>query len=90
VNVASGEPRTVLDLATTMAEAFAARHGDPPRAPLVVGGGRPGDVRHVFASTARAERLLGFRARRSFADGIAGLVDDTARRPVASGAGGLR
>ncbi len=73
LNIASGEPRTVLELATAMAAAF----GVPspgPLAPVVVGGGRPGDVRHIVASAVRAMERLGFRAERSFADGVADLV----------------
>jgi dTDP-L-rhamnose 4-epimerase len=64
VNVCSGEPRTVGDLARTLAEAC----GGPE--PLVVGGARPADVRHVVADPAKAARVLGFRARIPFADGI--------------------
>jgi dTDP-L-rhamnose 4-epimerase len=73
LNVASGRPHTVLDLARTMAAAFG--HGLTPE---VVGGGRPGDVRHVFASPLRAERVLGFRAERPFEDGVAELVGEAA------------
>ena len=47
LNVASGTPRTVLDVA----EAICAGTGI---APVVVGGGRLGDVRHVVASPERA------------------------------------
>ncbi|HEY8544686.1 MAG TPA: NAD-dependent epimerase/dehydratase family protein [Acidimicrobiales bacterium] len=60
LNVASGTPRTVLDLA----RAVCAGTG---LTPVVVGGGRLGDVRHVVASARRAERLLGFRAAEPFA-----------------------
>jgi dTDP-L-rhamnose 4-epimerase len=59
LNVASGQPRTVLDLAT----ALCAGSG---LAPVVVGGGRLGDVRHVVASPARAAERLGFRAVEPF------------------------
>jgi dTDP-L-rhamnose 4-epimerase len=59
LNVASGRPRTVLDLAA----ALAAGTGLEPR---VVGGGRLGDVRHVVASPDRAAERLGFRAVEPF------------------------
>jgi dTDP-L-rhamnose 4-epimerase len=59
VNVASGTPRTVLDLAA----AVCAGTGLVPR---VVGGGRLGDVRHVVASPDRAASDLGFRAVEPF------------------------
>ncbi|HEY3547151.1 MAG TPA: NAD-dependent epimerase/dehydratase family protein [Propionicimonas sp.] len=64
-NVASGEPRTVLDLATALA-----REMDGPE-PLVVGGGRPGDVRHVVADPGRIRTELGFASQIPFREGIA-------------------
>ena len=63
-NVASGEPHTVAE----MAAALAAESGGPP--PVVTGGYRLGDVRHVVADPARAAAELGFRARVRFADGM--------------------
>ncbi len=63
-NIASGRPRSVLDLATALSGAV----GGP--APRVVGGGRPGDVRHVVADPGRAARLLGFRAEVALEDGV--------------------
>lgn len=59
LNVASGTPRTVLDLATAACEGTAL-------VPEVVGGARLGDVRHIVASPARAEAALGFEAREPF------------------------
>jgi dTDP-L-rhamnose 4-epimerase len=61
-NVASGTPRTVLD----MAQALAA--GGP--APVVTGEWRAGDVRHVFASTERAATALGYTAAEDFEAGM--------------------
>jgi dTDP-L-rhamnose 4-epimerase len=68
LNVASGTPRTVGELAA----ALAAATGGP--APKVVGGWRPGDVRHVFASPALAADRLGFHATIPFEEGIAELA----------------
>ncbi|ALG06289.1 NAD-dependent epimerase/dehydratase family protein [Kibdelosporangium phytohabitans] len=65
VNICSGEPHTVGELASALS---AAMRGPQPR---VVGGARPGDVRHVVADPARAGELLGFRAAMSFAEGVA-------------------
>jgi dTDP-L-rhamnose 4-epimerase len=65
-NVATGAPRTVLDLATQLVDAAGP---EAPR-PRVVGGGRAGDVRHVFASPERARRDLGFVASTSFDAGM--------------------
>jgi dTDP-L-rhamnose 4-epimerase len=59
LNVASGVPRTVLDLARAVCEGSGLE-------PVVVGGGRLGDVRHVVASPDRAGVALGFRAAEPF------------------------
>jgi dTDP-L-rhamnose 4-epimerase len=63
LNVCSGTPRTILDMA------LALRPTDAPR-PAVVGGYRLGDIRHVFADPTLAEQRLGFRARVRFEDGM--------------------
>lgn len=77
VNVCSGEPHTIGELAGTLADAM----GGPQ--PRIVGGARPGDARHIVADPARAAELLGFRARVSFADGIAEFARAPLREPVA-------
>ena len=64
-NVASGTPRTVLDMAAALARAF---EGAP--APEVTGQWRGGDVRHVFASADLAAEQLGFRAGEDFEAGM--------------------
>jgi dTDP-L-rhamnose 4-epimerase len=66
VNVATGTPRSVLDMAKALADAF----GPGAPRPVVVGGGRVGDVRHVFASPARARTRLGLEPTVDFADGM--------------------
>jgi dTDP-L-rhamnose 4-epimerase len=76
VNVCSGEPHTVGELATTLAEVM----GGP--APVVVGGARAADVRHVVADPAKARELLGFRAATSFEDGVAAFATDELRDPA--------
>ncbi|MHA6780195.1 NAD-dependent epimerase/dehydratase family protein [Pseudonocardia saturnea] len=77
VNVCSGEPHTIGDLATALAETI---DGPPP---VIVGGARPGDVRHVVADPARARTLLGFHARTAFADGVKAFATAPLRAPVA-------
>ena len=70
LNVASGVPHTVLDLA----RAVCAPHGDgasPAPEPVVSGRWRLGDVRHIVASAQRARDALGFEAEVGFADGMA-------------------
>jgi dTDP-L-rhamnose 4-epimerase len=79
VNVCSGQPHTVGELA----EHLARECGGP--APRVVGGARPGDVRHVVADPRRAEALLGFRAGVPFEEGVAAFARDPLREPVAFG-----
>jgi dTDP-L-rhamnose 4-epimerase len=66
LNIASGTPRAVLDLA----HAFVAASADGAPPPEVVGGYRLGDVRHVFAATGRASAQLGFNAQVPFEDGV--------------------
>ncbi|WP_216209830.1 NAD-dependent epimerase/dehydratase family protein [Amycolatopsis aidingensis] len=78
VNVCSGEPRTVGELAAELASAC----GGPP--PRILGGLRPADVRHIVADPARAEKLLGFTARTGFAEGIAAFATDPLRDPTQS------
>jgi len=71
VNVCSGQPRTVGELAQALATVCA---GPPP---IVVGGSRPADVRHVVADPAKASRVLGFQAAVPFEAGIAQLCAPT-------------
>jgi dTDP-L-rhamnose 4-epimerase len=83
-NVASGTPRTVLDLAAALASAV-----NGP-APQVTGEFRLGDVRHVTADTARIRAELGWRPQVGFTAGIAELAAElvTAVEP-GGGAGAL-
>lgn len=78
-NIASGEPRTVGDMALALAAAIG---GQPP---VTTGGWRLGDVRHVFASTGKAAGGLGFRAEIGFEEGMLDLAAARLRegnRPV--------
>jgi dTDP-L-rhamnose 4-epimerase len=81
VNVASGDPRSVLDMARALRTAF----GDDAPEPQVTGEWRTGDVRHVFADPGRASRRLGFTARTPFADGMAAFATAPLRRSLVSG-----
>jgi len=67
-NVASGTPRTVLDMAVALARVCGAPADAAPR---VTGEWRPGDVRHIVASPALAAERLGFRAQEDFEAGMA-------------------
>jgi dTDP-L-rhamnose 4-epimerase len=64
-NVASGDPRSIGELATTLATAAGALP------PVVTGAYRVGDVRHIFASPSRIIAELNWRPEVDFSTGIA-------------------
>ena len=57
VNVCSGRPISILQVATALCQAR-----DGSLSPVVTGQYRSGDVRHIVADPARAAQVLGFRA----------------------------
>ncbi|GAB2671981.1 NAD-dependent epimerase/dehydratase family protein [Saccharopolyspora gloriosae] len=63
-NICSGQPRTIGDMATALADA-----ANGP-APITTGDYRLGDVRHIVADPSRAADELGFRAEIGFAEGM--------------------
>jgi dTDP-L-rhamnose 4-epimerase len=69
-NVASGQAHTVGEMAEALTDAF----GSSAPRPVVTGRWRPGDVRHVLASPARARIALGFQAGEDFNEGMAELA----------------
>jgi len=71
INVGSGQSRTVLDIAQTMARVM----GRPEITPHVTGKYRAGDIRHCFADISLARDLLGFVPEMRFEDGLAELVE---------------
>ncbi|HEX6257117.1 MAG TPA: NAD-dependent epimerase/dehydratase family protein [Euzebyales bacterium] len=81
INVATGAPRTVLELATALRDGFGGAAADP----VVTGEWRAGDVRHVFADPGRARRELGFAAEVPFEDGVAEFARVPLRAPLVSG-----
>jgi dTDP-L-rhamnose 4-epimerase len=66
LNIGSGTPRAVLDLARELCAATGSRTCRP----IVTGEWRPGDVRHIVASSERARVELGFSAEVGFEAGI--------------------
>ncbi|MGH3804658.1 MAG: NAD-dependent epimerase/dehydratase family protein [Pseudonocardiaceae bacterium] len=76
INICSGQPHTIGELATELAQAMS---GPTPE---IVGGTRPGDVRHVTADPTRATKLLGYQARVDFTEGITRFATDPLREPV--------
>jgi dTDP-L-rhamnose 4-epimerase len=80
-NVASPTPRSVGEMARSLAAAFGSSAGDGLW-PEVTGRYRIGDVRHVFASAERARLELGFVGEVSFADGMAEFATARLRAPM--------
>jgi dTDP-L-rhamnose 4-epimerase len=60
VNVCSGRPISILEVATALCDARAGTNSTVP--PVITGQYRSGDVRHIVADPTRAEQVLGFRA----------------------------
>jgi dTDP-L-rhamnose 4-epimerase len=60
VNVCSGRPISILEVATALCEARSGTNGIV--SPVITGQYRSGDVRHIVADPARAVEVLGFRA----------------------------
>lgn len=69
-NIGSGNPRTVLEVASSVIEAVNARVD-----PLVTGKYRCGDIRHCFADISKARRSLGFTPQVKFEDGLLELSE---------------
>jgi dTDP-L-rhamnose 4-epimerase len=69
INVGTGIPTSVLELADAIAHGLGKRVG-----PEILGQFRAGDIRHCYADTTMAERLLGFRAEIAFSNGMADLL----------------
>jgi dTDP-L-rhamnose 4-epimerase len=81
-NVASGEPHTVGEMASALADAFGGSGGSGGIEPVVTREYRLGDVRHVVASPEGAARDLGFRAQTRFAAGMAEFACAPLREPA--------
>lgn len=79
LNVASGHPITLAEMAAVLADADGAG-----RAPAITGRYRIGDVRHVVGDPSAAEQALGFRARVAPGDGLVRFASDPLRRPPAT------
>jgi dTDP-L-rhamnose 4-epimerase len=67
VNVGSGEPRTVLEVAEAMCRVL----GREDLSPQVTGRYRVGDIRHCYADIRKARTLLDYRPRVDFEQGLA-------------------
>jgi len=70
VNIASGSPRRIIEMAERLATALGYAPGSA-QWPRITGEHRLGDVRHVFAATALASERLGLQPRETFEAGVA-------------------
>jgi len=77
INVASGKPVRVAELARLIAAALGS-----DLEPEVTGEARAGDIRHCFADVSRARELLGFSARRALDEGVPELAAWVATQAV--------
>ncbi len=75
-NIASGEDRTVTEVAERLALAM----GVGGRAPEIVGQMRLGDIRHCIPDLTKAAEVLGYRAQEDFTAGLAQLAQWVARQ----------
>lgn len=71
LNIGSGRPRTILEVARKMAEVT----GAPHLLPEITGRYRMGDVRHCFADVSLARRALGYEPEVAFDEGLAELAE---------------
>ena len=71
INIGSGQPRTVLDIARDIARAV----GKPEVEPEVTGQYRVGDIRHCFADIRLGRRVLGYEPRVEWEAGLAELAE---------------
>jgi dTDP-L-rhamnose 4-epimerase len=70
LNIASGHNVTIRQIARRLAEAL----GRPHLTPRITAQFRVGDIRHCFADTSLAQRVLGFEARISLEEGLRDLL----------------
>ena len=75
-NIASGEDRSVEEVAALLAEAM----GRPGLRPEIAGKARAGDIRHCIADLSKARTELGLGAPRDFGRGLAELAEWVARQ----------
>lgn len=71
LNVGSGQPRTVHEVAERLASVM----GKADVEPTVTGKCRIGDIRHCFADISLAKRVLGYQPQVDFDDGLSELVE---------------
>jgi len=83
-NIGSGEPQSILNMAEILAAESETMNGDARTGlqPLVTGEYRLGDVRHIVASSDRAQNELGYKASISFTEGMAEFASAPLRQAL--------
>jgi len=85
-NVASGEDRSVEEVALSLASAM----GRPELGPEITGKARSGDIRHNIADISRIGAELGFSVDRDFAEDLAELAEWVAQQQAEDRVGQAR
>jgi dTDP-L-rhamnose 4-epimerase len=70
LNIGSGQPITIREVAKIMAEELNSQSEQE-----ITGKYRAGDIRHCYADISRARKVLSYEPRFGFRDGVAELVD---------------
>jgi dTDP-L-rhamnose 4-epimerase len=69
LNIGTGRPLSILDVATTLARLL-----DSPMEPEIVGKFRAGDIRDCYADISRSRELIGYEPKVPFENGMAELA----------------
>jgi len=77
INIGTGQPTTVLEVATTLAEVLGT-----DIQPKLLGEKRAGDIRYCYADTYKAEMLLDWRTEMPFREGMKRLLPWLAAQPI--------
>jgi dTDP-L-rhamnose 4-epimerase len=75
-NIASGQDRTIEDVARLQAQSM----GRADLTPEITGKSRAGDIRHCIPDLAKARARLGYAAQEDFGQGLAELAEWVARQ----------
>jgi dTDP-L-rhamnose 4-epimerase len=78
VNIGSGQPRSIRDVARRMGEALNMTHIHPE----ITQRYRKGDIRHCFADITKARIVLGYEPRVLFEEGLIELAEWLAGQPA--------
>jgi len=69
-NIGSGKPVRIKDLVNLILELAGKKELKPIHAPP-----RPGDIRHSYADTSKARKMLGFEPKTSLREGLAKTIE---------------